>query len=124
MTMAATDIIFQAYNTTITTLNAEPASEIIGHLSIQEVVSFFLILIIAFILGCSIAFALILLGYPDIASMMPFNLGQYVGGISPYRHFISLYRGVLDLSDIVYYLSAIVFFLFLNIRSVESRKWA
>ena len=49
--MAATDLIFQAYNTTITTLNMEPGSEIIGHLSIREVISFFLILIIAFILG-------------------------------------------------------------------------
>jgi len=80
--------------------------------------------IIAFILGCSISFALILVGFPRVAELMPFGLGEYVAAMSPYKHFINIYRGVLDLADIVYYVSAIVFFLFLNIRSVESRKWA
>ncbi len=38
-------------------------------------------------------------------------------------HFADLRRGVLDLSDIVYYLSVIVLFLFLSVRSIESRRW-
>ncbi|MBX7246467.1 MAG: ABC transporter permease [Candidatus Sumerlaeaceae bacterium] len=77
--------------------------------------------IIAFILGCSISFALILVGYPFVAGLLPY--GEVISGISPYTHFVSMYRGVIDSSDIVYYLSAIAFFLFLNTRSVESRKW-
>lgn len=80
--------------------------------------------IIAFILGCTVAFALILLGIPDIYQSLPWGTGEVVSQFSPYRHFVSIYKGVLDASDIVYYLSAIAFFLFLNTRSIESRKWA
>ena len=38
-------------------------------------------------------------------------------------HFDSIGRGVVDSRDVLYYLSVIAFFLFLNVRSVESRKW-
>jgi ABC-2 type transport system permease protein len=39
------------------------------------------------------------------------------------NHFESVGRGVIDTRDIFYYISIIGFFLFLNIRSLESRKW-
>ena len=78
--------------------------------------------IIAFILGCAISFALILLGVPQISSLLPG--GEVIMQASPFWHFINMYRGVLDLTNIVYYVSAVAFFLFLNIRSVESRKWS
>jgi ABC-2 type transport system permease protein len=78
--------------------------------------------IIAFIIACALGFALILLGFPFIYQLLP--AGELVSRFSPYSHFVSLYRGVLDLADVVYYLTAIAFFLFLNIRSIESRKWA
>ncbi len=78
--------------------------------------------IIAFIIACALGFVLILLGFPFIYQMVPG--GELLARFSPYQHFVSLYRGVLDLADIVYYLTAIAFFLFLNIRSIESRKWA
>jgi ABC-2 type transport system permease protein len=38
-------------------------------------------------------------------------------------HFESIGRGVIDSRDVIYYLSVIGFFLFLNVRSLESRKW-
>ena len=38
-------------------------------------------------------------------------------------HFADLRRGVVDLSDIAYYLSVILLFLFLSVRSIESRRW-
>ena len=37
--------------------------------------------------------------------------------------FESVQRGVLDSRDIIYYLTFVVFFLFLTMRSVSSRKW-
>lgn len=77
--------------------------------------------IIAFILGCAISFALIIFGYPFVYAVIPG--GETIAKLSLYSHFISMYRGVLDISDIVYFLSATSFFVFLNIRSVESRKW-
>jgi ABC-2 type transport system permease protein len=49
--------------------------------------------------------------------------GEMVAKFSLYSHYLSMYRGVLDAADVAYYLSVIAFFLFLNIRSVESRKW-
>ena len=38
-------------------------------------------------------------------------------------HYDSIGRGVIDSRDVLYYLSVIGFFLYLNVRSVESRKW-
>lgn len=78
--------------------------------------------IIAFIIACALGFGLILLGFPFIYQLIP--AGEVVARFSPYAHFVSLYRGVVDVADIVYYLTAIAFFLYLNIRSIESRKWA
>ena len=39
------------------------------------------------------------------------------------EHFLNFIRGVIELDDVVYYLSAIVLFLFLTACSLESRKW-
>ena len=80
--------------------------------------------IVAFILACSITFALYLIGFPTIMSLFPDRLATACSQISPYMHFSSMYRGYIDASDAVYFLSAITFFLYLNVRSVESRKWA
>jgi ABC-2 type transport system permease protein len=78
--------------------------------------------IIAFILGCAISFGLILLGVSQISGMLPG--GEVIMKASPFWHFLKMYGGVIDLGNIVYFVSAIAFFLFLNIRSVESRKWS
>ncbi len=39
------------------------------------------------------------------------------------EHFFNFIKGVIDIDDVVYYLSFISFFLFLTIGSLESRKW-
>ncbi|MCX7019093.1 MAG: ABC transporter permease [bacterium] len=78
--------------------------------------------IIAFILGCSISFGMIIIGFPFISAFIPG--GEVISQLSLYSHFLSMYRGILAMPDIVYYLSVIAFFLFLNIRSIESRKWS
>jgi len=39
------------------------------------------------------------------------------------RHQDDFAKGVIKLSDVVYYLSFIFFFLFLSLRSLESNKW-
>jgi ABC-2 type transport system permease protein len=79
--------------------------------------------IVAFILTCAIIFLLIICGLDWVDSVFPSQIAQVVRKFSLMQHFISLYRGVLDLADVAYYLSIVVFFLFLNVRSVESRKW-
>lgn len=77
--------------------------------------------IIAFIISCAVCFVLILVGFPQI--MAEFPGADFLSRLSIYGHFVSMYRGVLDAADVVYYLSVVAFFLFLNTRSVESRKW-
>jgi len=43
--------------------------------------------------------------------------------ISLFEHFSNFTRGVIDVSDVVYYISLISLFLFLTLRSLETRKW-
>ena len=38
-------------------------------------------------------------------------------------HFYNVARGVLDTKDLIYYVSFIFFFLWLNARVIESRDW-
>ena len=38
-------------------------------------------------------------------------------------HYDDFERGVIDTKHIVYFLSVTAFFLFLSIRSLESRRW-
>ena len=39
------------------------------------------------------------------------------------RFYNNFFNGVIDLSDFIYFVSVVVFFLFLAARSVESRRW-
>lgn len=79
--------------------------------------------IVAFILTCVITFGLIVVGLPRLADVLPTSVYGFVSEFGLMTHFVSMYRGVLDAKDLVYYLALIVFFLFLNVRTVESRKW-
>ena len=77
--------------------------------------------IIAFILGCAITFITIVLGFPAVYEVLPF--GRFFSLLSPWTRYVSMYSGAIILADVVYYLSAVALFLYLNIRTVESRKW-
>ena len=83
--------------------------------------------IIAFIVGVVVTFILFMVGNPFITMLNPkifnFDIVPILMFLGLGNHFESISRGVLDSRDIIYYLSVIGFFLFLNIRSIESRKW-
>jgi ABC-2 type transport system permease protein len=79
--------------------------------------------IVAFIVTCVVTFCLIIISLPRLAEMVPTRVYSVMSEFGLMTHFISMYRGVLDLKDVVYYLAVIIFFLFLNVRTVESRKW-
>ncbi|NQW24184.1 MAG: ABC transporter permease [SAR202 cluster bacterium] len=51
------------------------------------------------------------------------GVGEIIGEMGLRGHFSDFARGVIDTTNIVYYLSVIAFFLFLSIRSLESRRW-
>ena len=40
-----------------------------------------------------------------------------------FEHFDAFRKGLIDTRDVIYCLSLIVFFLFLSVRSLESRRW-
>ena len=49
--------------------------------------------------------------------------GTIVGQIGITTHFDDFIRGVIDTSNIVYYISVTSVFLFLSVRSLETRRW-
>jgi len=79
--------------------------------------------IVAFILGVVVTFVLFMIGNPFVTMVAPSWAVPTLTYLGLGSHFDSIGRGVLDSRDIVYYCSVIGFFLFLNILSLESRKW-
>ena len=79
--------------------------------------------IVAFILGVVVTFVLFIIGNPFVTMVAPSAIVPLLNYLSLGNHFESVGRGVIDSRDIVYYLSVIGFFLFLNVRSIARRKW-
>jgi len=79
--------------------------------------------IIAFILAVAISFVLFIIGENFVLYALPNFLINFASYLGLGNHFASINRGVLDSRDIIYYLSIIGFFLYLNTRQIESRKW-
>lgn len=50
-------------------------------------------------------------------------LSGFEGYLDAGHHFDSMARGVIDTRDLIYFLSVIAIFLYLNYRSVSSRRW-
>lgn len=81
--------------------------------------------VISFVLGLVICLVLILAGYPPVTGMFSRwapALAEAVASISFMTHYEALRRGVIDLGDIVYYLSVILFMLCLTKLTIENRK--
>lgn len=51
------------------------------------------------------------------------GLGQFLSYLSINEHIASMSKGVVDTEDIIYYLCFIVLFLFLTLRSLETKRW-
>ena len=77
--------------------------------------------IVAAVLTLGVLLLLWLVGW-SAAKVGP-TLSKVFEYISLVQHLINFARGVIDTSDIVYYLCLIFFFLFLTLRSMESRRW-
>jgi ABC-2 type transport system permease protein len=79
--------------------------------------------IVAFIVAITLSFVLFIIGEDIVLIAVP----QWAAPLLRYaglgQHFASVSRGVIDSRDLIYYFSVIGFFLYLNIKSVESRKW-
>lgn len=77
--------------------------------------------IVAAVVGMGI---LLTLSYIDrIAQIVEGVAAEVLTGVSMNAHFTDFARGVLDTSHIVYYISMAAVFLFIAIRSLETRRW-
>jgi ABC-2 type transport system permease protein len=79
--------------------------------------------IVAFIVSVVVIFGLFILGEDFVLFGVPDWLVPVFSFIGLGGHFDSISRGVVDSRDILYYLSVIGFFLYLNVKSIEARKW-
>ncbi len=79
--------------------------------------------IVAFITAIAVSFGFFIIGEPFVTARIPALLVPIAEYLGLGTHFNSISRGVIDSRDIVYYVSIIGFFLFLNIRSIASRNW-
>lgn len=79
--------------------------------------------IIAFITSIITCFAFLIIGEDIVLMSTPAMLAPLFTYLGLGAHFESISRGVIDSRDLIYYLSVIGFFLFLNTLAVESRKW-
>ncbi len=83
--------------------------------------------VIAFIISMAIIFTMMIVG----SDMVLFSVDDFLGGflvpilgyLSLSAHFNSIGRGVIDSRDLIYYFSVIGFFLYLNVRKLETGKW-
>ncbi len=80
--------------------------------------------IVAFIVGVFLTFALFIVGEDFVLVAAPSALAPLMSFLGLGAHFSSIGRGVIDSRDLLYYLSVIFFFLYLNVRRLESRKWS
>lgn len=80
--------------------------------------------IIALVVSFVFAILLLLLDSSVILSRVPAPIAPVIDFLGIRSHFESIARGVLDSRDVLYFLSVTGFFLFLNVRTIQSRKWA
>src|SRR3990172_582621 len=77
------------------------------------------------IVSASISFAMLFFFFLIIYSvqLVSAGLGRFLGYLSINEHIESMSKGVVDSTDIIYYLCFIVLFLFLTLRSLETKRW-
>ena len=80
--------------------------------------------ITAAMVGVAALFLLILIGLDNLLTGLPPELGNYAASLSILPHFSNIARGVIDLRDIVYFISVAAVFLFFAYQGMMSRKLA
>jgi ABC-2 type transport system permease protein len=79
--------------------------------------------IIAFIIGLAACFAAFIVGADFVLAGAPQSFAPVMKFIGLGSHFNNIARGVIDTKDVIYYISFIFLFLWLNVRVIENRAW-
>ena len=77
--------------------------------------------IVAYVVGSLILLSLWFIGHA--ANMVGNGWGELLRSISISTHFPAFGRGIIDSNAVIYYVSIVLVFLFLTIRSLETRRW-
>jgi ABC-2 type transport system permease protein len=82
--------------------------------------------VVSFVISIVACFLILMAGFPMVTQyleqMLPMLLSDLIASLSFWSHFESIKRGVIDLGDIFYFLSIMVFFLFATNVTIESKK--
>lgn len=78
--------------------------------------------IIAFILGAFISFGMLLIGTPVVQIGLPRLLGGWAAQLAVVTHFENVARGVVDLRDILYFISMCGLFLMLAVAALSRER--
>ncbi|MFH1375827.1 MAG: ABC transporter permease subunit [Patescibacteria group bacterium] len=78
--------------------------------------------IVAFIVSILITFIFFIIGNSIVTFALPNVMVKLFESISLGNHYVSMLRGVIDTRDVIYYLSFILLFLYLNYRILDARK--
>lgn len=83
-------------------------------------------LIDSFLLGASLLFLLTITGFISIkmGTNSFFGFKSFLNNISLWSHFANFSKGVIDSRDFFYYIGLIIISFYLNLRSLESRRWS
>lgn len=79
--------------------------------------------IIAFVLGLVACFGAFIVGADFVLAGAPSFVAPVMKFLGLGSHFYNIAKGVIDTKDIIYYLSFIFLFLWLNVRVIERRAW-
>jgi ABC-2 type transport system permease protein len=79
--------------------------------------------IIAFILGLAACFGAFIIGEPFVVNGAPSFAAPIMQAIGLGSHFSNIAKGVIDSKDVIFYISFIFFFLWLNSKIIEARSW-
>ena len=79
--------------------------------------------IVAFILAIAICTAMLIVGEWFFLILVPDLFVPFFNYLGLGTHFESMGRGVIDTRDLLYYISVIGVFIYLNVNTVENRTW-
>lgn len=79
--------------------------------------------IVAFLVGVVACFALYIISSSFVLNSVTIFFAKILSFLGIGSHFFNIQKGVIDSRDIIYYFSFIFFFLWMSVRSLESRKW-
>jgi len=80
--------------------------------------------IVALILSVLVGGLFYIIGTNGFTAFAGETVGNILRGLATGSRFESIERGVIDLRDLVYYLSLASFFLSLNVLSLDSKRWS